>query len=105
MRTTEYSTSGNANVAPFRVVGGSIVDDDYSAPPAKSELTGVTSRDITVLESDVVLFGSAEEIEEDERKWDAAFAATSPEKLAKLEQRVLARMKNQGTKPLDFAGK
>ena len=49
-------------------------------------------------------FGPQAELEEDERKWRAAFDATTPEQLSKLEQ-MFAEDEQEGTFPLNFSGR
>ena len=44
-------------------------------------------------------------IAEDERHWDAAFDATTPEQFAKLQAKVRQSIKKKGKKPLDFTDK
>jgi hypothetical protein len=42
---------------------------------------------------------------ENDRKWEEAFAATTPEQLARLERLFLEAELRDGTEPLDFDGK
>lgn len=44
-------------------------------------------------------------IEEDERHWQAAFDATTPEQLAALEKIFIEDEERGGTTPLDFTDK
>ncbi len=52
-------------------------------------------------------FGGVLTVEEleSERKWEEAFAATTDEQFARIEQQFRADIRKNGTTPLDFSSK